>query len=82
VYERDEGRCRYVDGQGRRCTAREELQYHHRLPFGHGGPHSVDGISLLCKAHNLYLAEVDYGREVMARHRRSKSETQGLDQQT
>jgi hypothetical protein len=33
----------------------------------------------LCRAHNLYLAEVDYGREVVARRRRSKTESRSLD---
>ena len=27
VHQRDEGRCRYVDGQGRRCTARDGLEF-------------------------------------------------------
>ena len=36
VHERDGGRCRFVDEQGRRCTARHDLEYHHRHPFGHG----------------------------------------------
>ena len=69
VYERDGGRCRYEDEQGRRCTARQGLEFHHRLPFGHGGDHSVANVSLACKCHNGYLAEVDYGRKTMARHR-------------
>ena len=72
MYERDGGRCHYVDEQGRRCTAREGLEFHHRRPFGHGGGHSVDNISLACRAHNGYLAEVDYGRKAVARHRRSE----------
>ena len=71
VYERDGGRCRYEDEQGRRCTARQRLEFHHRHPFGCGGDHSVDNVSLACKCHNAYLAEVDYGQEAMARHRRS-----------
>ena len=69
VHERDGGRCRYVDGQGRRCTARGFLEFHHRHPFGHGGDHSPAGISLLCRGHNRYLADIDYGRQPMARHR-------------
>ena len=73
VYERDGGRCRYEDEQGRRCTARQELEYHHRRPFGHGGDHSVANVALACKCHNGYLAEVDYGREAMARHRRTET---------
>jgi hypothetical protein len=78
VYERDGGQCCYVDEKGRRCVTREGLEYHHRHPFGHGGLHSVDGISLLCRAHNRYLAEVDYGREAMARHRRASPESRSL----
>jgi hypothetical protein len=71
VYERDGGQCRYLDGQGRRCPARGGLEFHHRHPFGHGGDHSVENIALLCPAHNSHLADIDYGRTVMARHRRS-----------
>jgi hypothetical protein len=73
VYERDEGRCRYVDQRGRRCTARDGLEFHHRRPFGHGGEHSPENISLQGKGHNNSLAEVDYGRQAMARHRREGS---------
>ena len=72
VYERDGGRCRYVDAQGRRCTARDGLEFHHRHPFGHGGNHSVDNVALACHAHTRYLAEVDYGGAAMAPHRRSR----------
>jgi 5-methylcytosine-specific restriction endonuclease McrA len=72
VYERDGDRCRYASAQGRRCTAREGLEFHHRHPFGLGGEHSVGQISLVCRAHNRYLAEVDYGRKATARHRRSR----------
>ena len=70
VNERDGGRCRYVDGQGRRCTARAGLEFHHRRPFALGGDHSPENVSLLCRAHNGRLADVDYGRGAMARHRR------------
>ena len=65
VYEREGGRCRYVDEQGRRCAAHGDLEFHHRHPFGHGGDHSPEGISLLGQAHNRYLAEIDYGRHGM-----------------
>jgi 5-methylcytosine-specific restriction endonuclease McrA len=71
VHERDGRQCRYVDGQGRRCTARGDLEFHHRHPFGHGGDHSPEGISLLCRTHNNYMAEIDYGRQPMEQHRRS-----------
>ncbi len=71
VYERDGGRCRFVDEQGRRCTARHGLEFHHRHPVALGGNHSPRSVALVCKAHNLSLAEVDYGRAATDRHRRS-----------
>jgi hypothetical protein len=72
VHERDEGRCSYVDAQGRRCPERGRLEYHHRRPFGFGGDHAVKNISLMCPAHNGYLAECDYGRAAIDRHRKPR----------
>jgi hypothetical protein len=70
VHDRDEGRCQYVNEQGRRCTARTAVELHHRQPFALGGDHSLQNVSLLCRAHNRHLAEIDYGRVAMARHAR------------
>jgi hypothetical protein len=72
VSERDGGRCRYVDEQGRRCAEQNRLEFHHLHPFGLGGDHRVANVALMCRAHNAYLAECDYGRDAMAmaRHRR------------
>jgi hypothetical protein len=70
VYERAGGCCAFVDARGRRCGARRRLEFHHRHPHGHGGDRTPDNISLLCRSHNLYLAEIDYGQDAIARHRR------------
>jgi hypothetical protein len=72
VHKRDQGRCSYVDEQGQRCPERNRLQYHHRHPYGLGGEHSVANIGLMCRAHNAYLAECDFGTEAIARHRRAE----------
>jgi hypothetical protein len=70
VYERDEGRCAYVNGQGRRCQTRERLKFHHdETPFAKGGDHSPENIRLMCHAHNALLAEQEYGKKKMALHR-------------
>jgi 5-methylcytosine-specific restriction endonuclease McrA len=71
VYERDKGQCSYVDPNGRRCTERHRLEFDHRNPYGRGGDHSVNNLRLLCRAHNGYFAERDYGKKVMDRYRRS-----------
>ena len=62
VRARDGDRCRFVDEQGRRCCERHGLEFHHRRPYAMGGDHSPENISLLCPAHNRYLAELDYGQ--------------------
>jgi hypothetical protein len=70
VYERTGGRCAFMDAGGRRCEARRRLEFHHRHPYGYGGDSTPDNISLLCKPHNLHLAEIDYGPAAIVRHRR------------
>jgi len=77
VYARDGGRCAFTDESGRRCTARHALEFHHREPFGFGGSHRPEQISLLCPTHNALMAEVDYGRERMARCRSARKSSPG-----
>ena len=69
VHERDGNQCRYVDKRGRRCSARDRLELHHRHPFGVGGDHGPANICLMCRTHNQYLAERDYGKAHMTRGR-------------
>jgi hypothetical protein len=69
VHQRDGGRCRYVDETGRRCPERHRLEYHHLHPFGMGGGHTPENVRLMCRTHNFYLAEHDYGPEAMAAYR-------------
>ena len=71
VRARDRNQCTFVDANGRRCTERDGLEFHHHEPFGRGGDHSLENILMMCPAHNGYLAERDYGPEVMEWYRRS-----------
>jgi hypothetical protein len=73
VYERDHNQCTFEDENGCRCTETKSLEFHHREPFALGGDHSPSNIQLRCRAHNLYQAERDYGKEVIERYRRSSS---------
>jgi len=62
VARRDGYQCTFVDPQtGRRCPARSNLQYHHAQPWGKGGTSEPSNLALVCRAHNLLLAEQDYG---------------------
>ena len=55
------------------CTRRDNLEFHHDIPYTRGGDHGPENIHLACGTHNDYLAERDYGKEVMKRYRRSTS---------
>jgi 5-methylcytosine-specific restriction endonuclease McrA len=72
VWERDGGQCTFRDAEGRRCPARERLEFHHDIPFGRGGDHAVDNVRILCSGHNAYQAERDYGAGHMADCRRAR----------
>jgi hypothetical protein len=61
VYIRDRGQCAYVSPAGRRCDERGFLEFHHLKPYGARGKPTVENISLRCRAHNQYEAEVFYG---------------------
>ena len=67
VWERDGGRCAFVDDRGQRCREQGGLELHHRVPFARGGPATLENLSLRCRAHNALAAEHDFGPEHMAR---------------
>jgi 5-methylcytosine-specific restriction endonuclease McrA len=74
VARRDDFRCTYVDGEGRRCPSRAFLQVHHEHAYALGGPSTFENLRLLCSAHNRLLAERDFGRahqELFTRRRPS-----------
>jgi hypothetical protein len=64
AWTRDEGQCGFVSKDGRRCTERAFLEFHHIQPFALGGPATVENISLRCRRHNQYEAELVFGREL------------------
>jgi 5-methylcytosine-specific restriction endonuclease McrA len=77
VYERDGGRCRFVDRSGRRCPERHRLEFHHRHPFAMGGNHAVDNVQLVCRTHNRYIGEIDFGAGFGSRLGRQPAEAPG-----
>jgi len=64
AWTRDEGQCGFVSKDGRRCTERAFLEFHHIQPFALGGPATAENISLRCRRHNQYEAELVFGREL------------------
>jgi len=64
VWTRDGGSCAFVGVNGRRCNSKHNLQFdHHPIPFGRGGPSTIENLRLLCAKHNQYTAAQVYGKE-------------------
>ena len=74
VSTRDAERCSYVSPSGRRCGAREFLEFHHHDPWARAQVHSIDGVSLRCRAHNQHAARKDFGERHMARFSKDGAE--------
>ena len=69
VYVRDEGRCTFVDPvTGNGCGERRFIELHHTEPYALGGGHTVEGITLRCRAHNLLDARLVFGDAAIDRH--------------
>jgi hypothetical protein len=61
VWRRDGGQCGFVAPDGHRCTERAFLELHHTRPYALGGLATVENISLRCRRHNQYEAELVFG---------------------
>ena len=66
VYARDQGQCTFVAQDGRRCGAREFIEFDHIEPRALGGPPTAANLRLRCRAHNQLYARQCYGDHHMA----------------
>jgi hypothetical protein len=76
VLERDGLRCSWRNEHGTRCEARAWLEHDHHHPLGKGGSSDPQNLRLLCRNHNRYAAEHEYGKahveRAIARSRRER----------
>ncbi len=68
ILERDGGRCSFVSESGVRCCSHAGLQIDHIVPFAKGGKTDPSNLRTLCKSHNLFMAEAEFGREKVYFH--------------
>ena len=61
VWFRDRGQCAFAADTGHRCTERSFLELHHIQPHALDGPATVGNISLRCRRHNQYEAQLVFG---------------------
>jgi 5-methylcytosine-specific restriction endonuclease McrA len=74
VWRRDGGQCAFVSADGRRCTERTFLEFHHVQAYAKRGLPTVDNISLRCRRHNQYEAELEFSRHIAASRTRQQQE--------
>jgi 5-methylcytosine-specific restriction endonuclease McrA len=69
VWKRDQGKCAFIGSNGKRCNSDFSLELDHfPIPFGRGGPSTVDNLRLLCAKHNRDSAARVYGERHMAKY--------------
>lgn len=50
--------CEYIDSKtGNRCASKYQLQIDHRHPKSKGGSESIENLRILCRTHNLLMAD-------------------------
>jgi hypothetical protein len=59
VWQRDQGRCRFVGTEGR-CEQTGRLEYHHVVPYA-GGEATAESVQLRCRVHNQHEAAQFFG---------------------
>ena len=65
VWQRDGGRCSYVDRQtGRRCNSRHMIDIDHILPYALGGGADPGNLRLLCRVHHRHRHAPDGSRHI------------------
>jgi len=75
VWERDGKQCTAVSPDGKRCEERKFLEFDHIIPVARGGKPTVEGLRMLCRAHNQLEAERAFGtRFVKAKREKRRKE--------
>jgi len=64
VFIRDGARCTYEASDGKRCSETHALEIDHTQPYGMGGSNDLENLRLLCRTHNMLMAERAYGTSV------------------
>ena len=71
VLNKSGGQCEYRDPKtGHRCASRHFLEIDHIRPRALGGTNVPDNLRVLCRTHNLLVAERVFGREKIEAFRR------------
>ena len=76
VLGRASHQCEYHTKDGRRCSERTSLEIDHQIPFARGGTNNPENLRVLCRAHNLFVAEQTYGETFVREKIRGRQKQQ------
>ena len=77
VFERNGGTCAFVGDGGQCYKSKWDLEVEHIIPFAKGGTNDENNLTLLCRAHNNFRAENEFGKDFMRRKRKSYRQNDG-----
>ncbi len=74
VFKKSGGQCEYRDQKtGHRCSSRHFLEIDHIRPRALGGTNVPENLRVLCRTHNLLMAECAFGREKIETFRKPRT---------
>lgn len=79
VWLRDGGQCTFTHGNGERCKARMMLELDHIVMVCRGGENTEENLTLRCRYHNQFVAELNLGADFMKRKREEAAAKLGPD---
>lgn len=59
IFKRDQAKCQFRGLNNRICGSKQFVQVHHIRAFAKGGLNTKENLSLRCRSHNLYEAEIE-----------------------
>jgi 5-methylcytosine-specific restriction endonuclease McrA len=66
------GKCSFVNQRtGVKCESRWQLEVDHVIPKAKGGTDEPSNLRCLCRKHNQFVADAEFGREFMQKRRQS-----------
>ncbi|RZA12834.1 MAG: HNH endonuclease [Proteobacteria bacterium] len=75
VWLRDGGQCTFTHGNGERCKAKMMLELDHKVMVCRGGENTEENLTLRCRYHNQFVAELNLGTDFMKRKREEAAAT-------
>lgn len=65
IFQRQGASCQFKSEEGKVCGSRYQVQVDHIIPKSRGGTNDASNLRILCRQHNLFMAEEILGVKMM-----------------